>query len=555
MSKGMSFNNLNAEISNKDIISLWDDVVLGGFMERANFGDGIEIKSDNLVIDGNGHTIDARSKMRIFNISGENIILKNIYFKNGSTKRYGGAIRIKGSCKIINCIFENNSAKMGGDDISNGSEVCISNCKFSHEGSIFNAGSISTFKNEIEDLIPFVSNNVVIKPIIVPCNISFKVYDDENKPVADATLIIDEKNVLTNENGNCNIDGVTEGEYKVEVSAKGFKNYIGTVDVSSENTDFLVNLSRITHNVSFNVIDDDENKSLSGVPVNIAGKTAITDEYGNCSFEGIKEGINEVTVSAEGFEYFHDTKNVSSDNIHFPLILSRIAHNVSFNVINNGDKPVDGAVIDIGGKTGTTNENGNCIVGDVKGGNKRVKVSAEGYKNCVVHVEISSDKTDCSVVLSKLDTTYPCMDKRPFQAYYGTEPYIFTSYAHLDACEVFQELKRFHDWGLNIWYDEGITSGAGWREEVENAVIGSSLFIVFISNGAIESRNVRNEIFLAIGADIPIIPIYLEKTELKYGLRLELESVQSILKYSLPENQYLELCKRDFVLNGLDIID
>ena len=41
----------------------------------------------------------------------------------------------------------------------------------------------------------------------------------------------------------------------------------------------------------------------------------------------------------------------------------------------------------------------------------------------------------------------------PFHAYEGDEPYIFVSYAHEDASKVFPELKRFHDDGINIWYD------------------------------------------------------------------------------------------------------
>jgi len=145
--------------------------------------------------------------------------------------------------------------------------------------------------------------------------------------------------------------------------------------------------------------------------------------------------------------------------------------------------------------------------------------------------------------------------ERPFPAYSGTEPYIYASYAHDDAGKVFPELKRFHDWGLNIWYDEGSTSGVRWRKEVENAIVDSSLFLVFLSVNAVESQNVRNDIFLAISEDIPTLPIYLEETELRYGLRLELHAVQAILKYDLPEDSYLEMCRKDFEMNGFVMSD
>jgi hypothetical protein len=44
----------------------------------------------------------------------------------------------------------------------------------------------------------------------------------------------------------------------------------------------------------------------------------------------------------------------------------------------------------------------------------------------------------------------------PFEAYVGTEPYIFISYAHKDSEQVFQEISKLNDAGYKIWYDEGI---------------------------------------------------------------------------------------------------
>lgn len=142
---------------------------------------------------------------------------------------------------------------------------------------------------------------------------------------------------------------------------------------------------------------------------------------------------------------------------------------------------------------------------------------------------------------------YPVhMVNRPFDAYNGSEPYIFASYLHNDAKDVFKELKRFHDDGFKIWYDEGIRSGEGWQEVVEKALENCSLFIVFITPDAVESKNVRDEIFLAIYENIPIIPIYLQKTELKHGLKLTILNLQSIFKYEMPENDYICRYKNDF---------
>lgn len=51
--------------------------------EQLFFEGGIELDEDNLTIDGQNHVIDANNLSRIFYITGKNITLKNIIFKNG----------------------------------------------------------------------------------------------------------------------------------------------------------------------------------------------------------------------------------------------------------------------------------------------------------------------------------------------------------------------------------------------------------------------------------------------------------------------------------------
>ena len=85
--------------------------------------DGINI-TDSITIDGQGHTIDANGKARIFNIKSNNVILKNIILKNGNTTGDGGAIffdkAVTGT--VINCTFTNNTA-IGGGAMSRGSAI------------------------------------------------------------------------------------------------------------------------------------------------------------------------------------------------------------------------------------------------------------------------------------------------------------------------------------------------------------------------------------------------------------------------------------------------
>ena len=127
----LDFQYLEEKIFNySKPISLNSNVSLGR-LESRKFRNGIEIKKDNVVIDGNGHTIDAKGKARVFDIYGNNVTLKNINFKNGFHEEYGGAVRNAGRCKLINCTFEDNHAKIDGNAVSNGSEMCVCDCEFS----------------------------------------------------------------------------------------------------------------------------------------------------------------------------------------------------------------------------------------------------------------------------------------------------------------------------------------------------------------------------------------------------------------------------------------
>ena len=128
--------------------------------------------------------------------------------------------------------------------------------------------------------------------------------------------------------------------------------------------------------------------------------------------------------------------------------------------------------------------------------------------------------------------------KPPFEAYKGIRPYMFCSYAHRDMTQVFKVLKKLHKDRYRIWYDEGIEPGNEWPEVVGNAVIKCSQFIVFMSPAAASSRNVRNEVNLAFNDDKEIIVVYLKKSNLSSGMRLQIGTVQFINYYDITEREF-----------------
>ena len=125
----------------------------------------------------------------------------------------------------------------------------------------------------------------------------------------------------------------------------------------------------------------------------------------------------------------------------------------------------------------------------------------------------------------------------PFDAYSGEGPYSFISYAHADKVSVFNAMRKLHQRGANIWYDEGIKPAGEWVEEIANAIKGSSLFIVFISPRSVDSRYVRSEVGYALSENKEILTVFVEETTLPAGLALCLQQFQSIF---LSEENWLE---------------
>lgn len=112
------------------------------------FKTGIDISENNITIDGRDCIIDGAGKA-IFNISGENVTLKNINFRNGSSFNGGAINNLSDSLEIINCSFECNISNNGGA-INNKGSIQLNDCRFSKNianesdgGAINNKGKLT----------------------------------------------------------------------------------------------------------------------------------------------------------------------------------------------------------------------------------------------------------------------------------------------------------------------------------------------------------------------------------------------------------------------------
>ena len=64
-----------------------------------------------------------------------------------------------------------------------------------------------------------------------------------------------------------------------------------------------------------------------------------------------------------------------------------------------------------------------------------------------------------------------------FPAYDGSDPFVFVCYSHADSEAVSAELTSLHEQGLNVWYDEGISPGHMFTEEIADRISNCSTFL------------------------------------------------------------------------------
>lgn len=114
--------------------------------------------------------------------------------------------------------------------------------------------------------------------------------------------------------------------------------------------------------------------------------------------------------------------------------------------------------------------------------------------------------------------------------YNKDEKFIFISYAHKDGPKVSRYIDALVKNDFSVWYDAGIEAGTEWPEYIEEHLKKAAAVIVFMTPNAVASRNCRNEINFALDLGKDVLVVYLEDTELLKGMRLQLNSTQSLFR-------------------------
>ena len=130
------------------------------------------------------------------------------------------------------------------------------------------------------------------------------------------------------------------------------------------------------------------------------------------------------------------------------------------------------------------------------------------------------------------------MAGEPIAPYQGDEPFVFVSYSHQDSSAVHAELVQLREYGFNVWYDEGISPGLAWRDELARAIDRSGLFLFFVTRHSVNSDNCLKELNYALSRERPLLIVHLEPIDLPPGLALSLSDRQAIFKHELSSGAY-----------------
>ncbi len=134
-------------------------------------------------------------------------------------------------------------------------------------------------------------------------------------------------------------------------------------------------------------------------------------------------------------------------------------------------------------------------------------------------------------------------------AYEGIEPYIFISYCHEDQARVYPYIEMLARDGYRLWYDEGITPGDEWTENIGLHLENCSVFIAFVTEASMNSHNCRREINFAVQRNLKFISLFLDDVRMSPGMELMLSNVQGIYRsnYVLAEDFIRKLCASEFL--------
>ena len=258
-------------------------------------------------------------------------------------------------------------------------------------------------------------------------DLTLKVLDQEQKPVAGVTLTVEDQTAVTDENGDAHFKGLTPGtvHYAVTNLPEGYEGTPSGEAQLPSDTDHSITLQvakkaesssqapAAKRDLTIKVLDQ-EQKLVPGVTVKVEEQTAVTDENGDAHFKGLTPGKVHYAVTdlPDGYEGTPSgDAELPSDTDHsITLQVTKKAENpavpaakrdLTVKILDQDQKIVAGVTVTVEDQTAVTDENGDAHFKGLTPGMVRYAVTKlpDGYEGTPSgEAELPTD-TDHSITL------------------------------------------------------------------------------------------------------------------------------------------------------------
>ena len=197
----------------------------------------------------------------------------------------------------------------------------------------------------------------------------------------------------------------TASDIAYNVTAVGYNDADGTVNVVDGDITEDVTMSLTTYEVTFNVTDGTD--AIQGATVALTGfDSQTTDAEGVAIFEDVLPA-NDIayTVTAVGYDEADGTVDIVDDDVTEDVTLSLTTYGVTFNVTDGADA-IEGATVSLTGyDSQTTDAGGVAIFEDVAPEeNIEYTITADGYNDAEGNVSVVDEDVPVDVVMTVDDT-------------------------------------------------------------------------------------------------------------------------------------------------------
>ncbi len=117
---------------------------------------------------------------------------------------------------------------------------------------------------------------------------------------------------------------------------------------------------------------------------------------------------------------------------------------------------------------------------------------------------------------------------------------VFVSYSHSDGERVQQVITALRARGWNIWFDEQLTPGLDWNDELARTIETCAFCIFFITEASVHSAVCERELTLAVRHGRNVLPVYLDDAELPPMLDLSIGNLQALRMQSASADALVE---------------